>query len=251
MHRISFNEIDSTNEEVKRVFRKTGKAPLLIVSKHQTTGKGRNGRSWISPKNKGLYLSYGNLSETQKNITSRLMLISSLAVFDTIKSLINTQHYSLKIKWPNDILIDEKKICGILNEGFLWAGKIFYITGIGINITEHSESEYQKDYKDRYTYLNKYISYNLNCKDLESICIDNILRYEKKTGFQDMICRYRENLYKPDHEIRVLKNKDNSVIKGKIVNIDDEGNLLICKSPSNSIISLNSAEILHEIPLFG
>ncbi len=138
MKRLYFDILDSTNEKAKRMLRnKEISSDTLIRALEQSSGKGRLGRSWLSKKGEGLYLSIIKEVDINKN-PSILTVAAAIAVF---KSLESFDVKDLGIKWPNDILIGSKKLCGILSELIEVDGRFFAIIGIGINVNNKSFSE--------------------------------------------------------------------------------------------------------------
>ncbi len=133
--KIHFDRIDSTNEEAKRVFReKPERNPILFWADEQTAGKGRNNREFFSPKNTGIYFSYLYCVKKPKEIKDRIFVTTAAAVF-TAEALRQYAGADAKIKWVNDIYLNEKKVCGILAEAVFDENSTAVIVGIGINLT--------------------------------------------------------------------------------------------------------------------
>ena len=108
-----FPEIDSTNEEAKRLCADGKGKNTVVIAASQTAGKGRLGRSFFSPEGAGVYFSViYELNAGSKNIG----LISSAAGLAVRDSVYNIFGLEAKIKWPNDVLVNGKKLCGILCE---------------------------------------------------------------------------------------------------------------------------------------
>src|SRR5690606_22693461 len=106
-----FDSIDSTNKKAKEIAIDESEGAVLIAEE-QTQGKGRMGRSWVSPKSKGIWMSIILKPDLEPMKVPKLTLIGAAAVHKALDNMgIKTQ-----IKWPNDILINGKKICGILTE---------------------------------------------------------------------------------------------------------------------------------------
>ena len=125
-------EIDSTNEELKRLAAEGAEHGTALCADYQTSGKGRRGRTWDSPKGDNIYLSILLRPELNPAEASMLTLIGALAVADSIEE---TTGAVCQIKWPNDLVLDGKKVCGILTEMSSDQGGIRYvIVGIGINV---------------------------------------------------------------------------------------------------------------------
>ena len=108
--------------------------PILFWADEQTAGKGRNNREFFSPKNTGLYFSYLYCVKKPKEIKDRIFVTTAAAVF-TAKALRQYAGADAKIKWVNDIYLNEKKVCGILAEALFDEAYTAIIVGIGINLT--------------------------------------------------------------------------------------------------------------------
>ena len=127
-----YETIDSTNEEAKR--RALGGAPdgSVFVAEQQTGGKGRLGRSWASPAGTGLWFSVLLRPGILPMRVSVTTLLAGLAVCRAVRDLTGCD---ARIKWPNDIVIGGKKICGILTEMAAEIDRIeFVVVGIGVNV---------------------------------------------------------------------------------------------------------------------
>ncbi len=133
-----FNQIDSTNLYAKQYISSAkNNLPALIVSQSQTKGKGRLGRTFISPKNTGIYMSIIYSPKEKITEPAKITAFSAVAVRRAIKKVFDL---NLSIKWINDLYFNEKKVCGILTEGTanFETGTIDNaIIGIGINLIEN------------------------------------------------------------------------------------------------------------------
>ncbi len=131
--KFKFKKVKSTNSTALRIIKKTNYTLGMVVAETQTEGRGQYGRKWASLKG-NLFVSFFNeLKKTNLSINvitkSNCLLVKNLLSKFTNKRI--------TVKKPNDLLIDKKKISGILQEIILTKGKKFLITGIGINITKH------------------------------------------------------------------------------------------------------------------
>lgn len=128
----TFHELDSTNAELKRIVASGGELAegLIIRADQQTAGRGRQGRIWHGPAG-NLYASF-LLAAPQKNIAPQIGFVATVAVIDALSQLADVP---LTCKWPNDVLITGKKVCGILPELVVdERGGDWIILGIGINL---------------------------------------------------------------------------------------------------------------------
>ena len=130
----NLEEVDSTNTYLKAYLGKDA-LPSLAVTDNQTAGKGRMGRVWSCPKGENIAMSYLFCpSKDTKNLSS-VTLLAALAITDAIRELFPV---SAGIKWPNDVIVGTKKICGILTEMVSDGTANYVIIGIGINVNTTS-----------------------------------------------------------------------------------------------------------------
>ena len=125
---------NSTNTDVKALMEDGGKSGILLVADEQLKGRGRRGRDWETPKGTTISMTLGLKPEFPPDCASMLTLINAMSVARAIKEQLSLD---AKIKWPNDIVIGGKKVCGILTEMSAEAGYIHYVvigTGINANI---------------------------------------------------------------------------------------------------------------------
>lgn len=126
-----FEEVESTQNVAKTLVDAGLEEGTVVIAEKQTRGRGRVGREWFSPKG-GLWLSIILKPNIPTSKVQRLSLLAGVAVAKTLKKLYKL---NAKLKWPNDVLIEGKKICGILVEASGDVDKVNYvIVGIGINI---------------------------------------------------------------------------------------------------------------------
>lgn len=140
---IYFSEqMASTNNEARLLAEQGAVHGSLILTGEQTSGKGRFGRTWVSPKDAGISMSILLKPQILPLNASMLTLVAALAVSDAI----NEVGLSGSIKWPNDIMIGNKKVCGILTEMSADMDRINYVViGMGINVnTNHFPKELEE-----------------------------------------------------------------------------------------------------------
>lgn len=138
----AFDEIDSTNNEAKRRAEADRGSAVLYVTDHQTAGRGRRGHDFYSPKGSGLYFTLSLPLSAQPADIQVMTCVAAVSTCEAIEALTGTQP---RIKWVNDILIDGKKVAGILTE-LVSNGQnrpLSVIIGIGINLTtDHFPAEF-------------------------------------------------------------------------------------------------------------
>ena len=129
---ISYRKVDSTNIVAYELAEKGMKEGTVILADEQVKGKGRHGRHWTSPSKGGIYMSCILRPSITPNEISRITLLAAIAVAQAIRDV---TFLEVTIKWPNDIMIDHKKLCGILTEMKAEQDSVdFVVLGIGINV---------------------------------------------------------------------------------------------------------------------
>ena len=143
--RYHFAKIDSTNKKAKELAMAGCSHGTLVTAKSQQAGVGRRGRSWSSEEETGIYMSLVLRPDIKTESAVSLTLVVAMAVARAINNLLKEclpEPVSTQIKWPNDIVLHKKRICGILTELSLEETKIDYIiVGIGINVSNRSFPE--------------------------------------------------------------------------------------------------------------
>ncbi|MFO0388416.1 MAG: biotin--[acetyl-CoA-carboxylase] ligase [Alphaproteobacteria bacterium] len=132
-HLLSFDTLDSTNEEAKRLAKAGGGHGAVIWAKKQTAGKGRMSRNWVSA-NGNLFVSVLLQPEKPLSEASQLSFVAALAVVESLVDLL-PKGKKIHCKWPNDILVGDKKLGGILLESFSAPDTgNWVVVGVGVNV---------------------------------------------------------------------------------------------------------------------
>lgn len=228
-----FDCIDSTNTYLKENIKNLPFGHIVLANE-QYKGRGRLNRSFLSTKDKGVYLSI--LIEPNCSIEEslKLTILTSVAVFSAIKKNYNIE---IKLKWVNDLIYNNLKIGGILCEGEveLNSQKLNnMIIGIGINVKEMS---FPKELKDIATSIENHSNIKISRNDLISDIINFFDLYFFKE--KDYMKIYKDNFLLQNTEIIVYQN--NTKYNAIAIGIDESGALVVKKD--NEIIKLNSGEI--------
>lgn len=225
-----FDKIDSTNTESLRQLKKgLIKDYKIILAHEQTNGRGRIGRNFYSPKDNGIYMSiiipYNDINP---------LVLTAKAAVSVAKSLEDIIDEKIYIKWVNDLIVDDKKICGILTEGFIdyKTDKLSnIIIGIGINLNNKNYF-IPKDLEN----IIKPIDFDKNIdfsKIIADIFNDIILDY-------DFLEYYRDNSYVLNKEIYYIKG--DKKIYAKAIDIAKDGSLIVINTQGETV-KLNTGEI--------
>lgn len=129
---IYFDEVDSTNTRVKELGAAGAPHGTLVVAETQNAGKGRRGRSWESPAGSSISMTILLRPDFEPNRAPMLTLVMAHSIAAAIQEQTRAE---VRIKWPNDLVVNRKKICGILTEMSAGEGGIHYVLiGVGINV---------------------------------------------------------------------------------------------------------------------
>lgn len=221
-----FKETTSTNIIAEQYAKEGVPEGALVIAEKQTHGKGRRGRSWFSPAGEGVYMSIILRPPISPNEAPKLTLIASVATAETLLCLTSSR---ITIKWPNDVLINEKKVAGILTEISAEIDKIHHvIVGIGVNVNTPEES-FPSDIKDRATSIFVETGEHISRVKVVQTFLERFeKRYEqfKSNGFQSVMLRWKQltDMIGKNISVGLI---DNTSFTGEVVNIDEDGFLLL------------------------
>lgn len=226
-------EIDSTNQEAFRLLEAKTAGNHLILADAQTAGRGRRGRTWQSPAGGGLYMSLLYHFSADSAQLQGLSLVTALSVHSVLSSLSSME---IKLKWPNDLLVGNKKLSGILLESRIGDSTLPIVIGIGIN---YALAEDVKAEIDRPVVALNELNHSPPGREelAAAICsqlIKNIDRY-CAAGFAPFQSNWNAN----DRylEADVVIDSGNNRLIGKSLGVDAEGALILQTAAGEQLIS--------------
>lgn len=235
---IQLESVDSTNAYAKLLLETEHKSPFWIAAEHQTNGRGRYQRKWISYKG-NLFCSRVYSAGNALEHASNLSFVAALAVAETLLKFVSPE--LIKIKWPNDVLLRGKKVSGILLESFNCRNKNYIIIGIGINLSHHPEGNLYPA-----TNLLDNISaksFKLSPSGILDILID---RFEtiNEIYFKEGFTAIREQWLQLSHNIpgEVEVKLLNEHFSGRATGIDLNGSLLV-SLPDGTIRNVSAGDV--------
>lgn len=234
---IVLSEIDSTNNYAKKLAVNGTENGTAVVSDYQTAGKGRMGRSFFSPKGAGLYVSL--VIRPDMDIISAQLITSctAVAVAEAIEKLCDCE---IKIKWVNDLFINDKKLCGILTEAsmnFEERNLDYAVIGIGINICTAEDTPYEL--KEIITSIEKETGIAVDRNALCGEVLNSLERHMLNIKNRKFIDEYRRRSFIFGKKVEVVGN--GKLKKGTAVGIDENANLIV-KLDEGQEITVNSGE---------
>lgn len=200
---VYYDETDSTNVQAKAAGERGEAHGTLFVADRQTSGKGRRGRSWESPSGHSIYMTILLKPEIAPVKAPMLTLVMALAVADGIQDAVGVD---TQIKWPNDIVLNKKKICGILTEMSTEIDYINYVViGVGIN---GNQETFPEELKETATSLKMETGKQIRRSEVIAAVMARFEQYyEQFAKDQDLSGirkAYEERLVNRDREVRIL-----------------------------------------------
>ena len=230
-------EIDSTNLWIKRLAKEGAPEGTLALAEFQSAGRGRLGRSWEVPEGTSVMMSILLRPKFEPQYAPTLTLVMGMAVAKAVKSL----GFDVSIKWPNDVVVSHKKICGILTEMGVRDGKIDYaVIGVGINV---NIKEFPEEMVDKATSLYLESGKEFDRSQIPGLVMEAFEKYYEKfaatcdlSGLKE---EYESILANYDQPVRVLaKEPYEGVARG----ITDGGELLVEKT-DGTIVAVSAGEV--------
>ncbi|MCR5282437.1 MAG: biotin--[acetyl-CoA-carboxylase] ligase [Lachnospiraceae bacterium] len=242
-----YDTTGSTNTDCKAYMEQEVSGSVLVAAANQNAGKGRRGRSWSSPENTSVSFSLGLIPPFDPDKASMLTLVMALAVSRALEELTGLK---AGIKWPNDIVLDGKKVCGILTEMHLRDQKEpFVVIGVGINV---SQTEFEPEIRQVATsLLSELQRHTKNADDacpgrakLTAACVNHF-----ETAYESFLTTCDLSALKEDYEGRMInKGREVRVLdpagayNGIAKGITDEG-LLLVRGQNNELTSVYAGEV--------
>ena len=238
---LYFDTIDSTNTKAQELAEKGYPSGTLVVADKQESGKGRRGRSWVSPSGTGIFMTLMIKPDINPNNASMLTLVAALAVAKAITSVTGEE---AMIKWPNDIVVNSKKVCGILTEMNAQFDYINHIVvGIGINV--HNES-----FPEEISQMASSLLIEAGGKRFHraQIIAETMSYFEqyydiflKTQDLSALVREYDELLVNRNKSVRVLDPKE--PFDGKAMGITPKGELIVDTWESRKLVSSGEVSV--------
>lgn len=238
---LYFDTIDSTNTKAQELAEKGYPSGTLVVADKQESGKGRRGRSWVSPSGTGIFMTLMIKPDINPNNASMLTLVAALAVAKAITSVTGEE---AMIKWPNDIVVNGKKVCGILTEMNAQFDYINHIVvGIGINV--HNES-----FPEEISQMASSLMIEEGGKRFHraQIIAETMSYFEqyydtflKTQDLSALVREYDELLVNRNKSVRVLDPKE--PFDGKAMGITPKGELIVDTWESRKLVSSGEVSV--------
>lgn len=227
-----FWEVDSTMRVAKGLAKRGAEEGTIVVAESQSRGRGRLGREWSSPVG-GIYCTVILRPKVSPAYAPRISLMASVAVAQTIRRLFGLP---AELKWPNDVLIGGKKVCGILAEMEAEMDEVDFVNlGIGINVNCSISQQ-------RATSLRDELGTDVSRKEVLSAVLAEIQRQQGILTREDLLGEWKELSATLDREVTVVSLGEE--IAGKAIDVDPSGALIV-KCRDGSLRRVLAGDCLH------
>ena len=230
---VYYHETDSTNTRAKQAAEEGEKSGTLFITECQTGGRGRRGRSWESPAGSGIWMSLLLRPEIKPFDASMLTIVAAMGMKDAIEEIIGggtgQGGIHCKIKWPNDIVLGDRKICGMLTEMSAETDWINYVViGIGVNV---NTTEFDDSIKDMASSILLQTGSSVKRSDVVVAFARHFSRYYdeflKECNLSGLADDYNKALINVGRDVKIVE-RDGSFV-AKAVGIDETGSLIVEK----------------------
>lgn len=242
-----FDQVESTNDLAYGYLSNPAIDMVAVLAETQTSGRGRRGRAWTSPKGAGLLMSIGLSYESSPALHyEEWPLLASWALH---RALTHVIHENVHIKWPNDIVLNEKKLAGILTELSSSANRRNLIIGFGINVNLRLE-DLPEELRKKATSMFVETGQMYNRNKLAALIIDEIQQLRKHVShglrFSDIHEEWVAHCQTIGRHVRIVQGRD--LIEGVASSIDHSGILTVIDD-TGTHHRIASGEIIETSPL--
>ena len=233
-----FEEVSTTMDVAAELGMKGAPEGAVVLAELQTKGKGRLGRTWFSPRYKGIYFSLLLKPKISLNQAAVLTLLCAVSICEAVKVVSSLE---AQIKWPNDILIHNKKVGGILTELNAEMDEIrFVVMGVGINVNNDKKSLISGATSLRQHKGEAVSRIELLQEILRKIEKNYFIFLEK--GSRPIIEKWREHAITLGRRVKIYSHHEH--VEGHAVDIDNDGALLLRKD-SGLTQKITSGDVIH------
>ena len=230
-----FDEVDSTMDIARELARKQCPHFTVVIAGRQKKGRGRLKRSWLSSEG-GLFFTTVIRPKIPPVLSSRVNLAASMILAQTLRNMFNI---NAMVKWPNDVLVDGKKISGILSEMEAEIDRVNFISiGIGVNVNNDPTP-----YEPMATSLKKILGKEIPRIDVLKAFLDHFEDAVNDAEFDNVVSEWKKYTETLNRHVRIVTAHE--VFEGLAVDVDDNG-ALILKLADGSMKKIIYGDCFHE-----
>ena len=229
---IQLDDVSSTNLYLRKLIKdKSINENILVSTNYQEKGRGQRSNIWESEKNMNILISFLYVHTTNNYDLFKFNMLISLAIYDFLSKYFKT---GLKIKWPNDLMINNKKIAGVLVQNI--ESNFKSIIGVGININQKEFKNFSPQATSFSNELNKEFNRNALILEFMNNFENYLINYFQ---FNDLKNSYMLKIYKFKQQTNFLNNLKQ--FKGEIMNFNSSGEIIIKRG--DEFLSFKNGEV--------
>lgn len=230
-----YPELTSTMDVAKEMARQGAQHLSVIVAERQNKGRGRLSRRWVS-KDGGLYFTVILRPQVPLNLAGRYNFAASVALVKVFRELYQVEAH---VKWPNDILINEKKLCGMISEIDAAEDMVAFLNiGIGINVNNDPTPE-----EPNATSLCNVLGRQVNRQEILASFLDKFDHTIQNQTLDAIIEEWKEYTITLNRQVKIVTTRDTH--EGRAVDIDEDG-ALILEQADNSLLKVVYGDCFHQ-----
>lgn len=238
-----YEEIGSTNDEAFRLGTQGAPEGTVVIAESQSAGRGRLQRVWHSPAASNIYTSVILRPDLEAWQAPQLSIAAGVAVAETLNSFCPGK---VVLKWPNDVLLNERKVCGILAQMKISAGGVeFVVLGIGINVNIKRE-QFPRDILDVATSLREACGREISRTELIISLYENLAKWYKQLlqkGFSPVRGKWLTMTAMIGRDVQVISRDE--ALSGRALGLADDGSLILLTTGDKEVkISAGDATII-------
>lgn len=232
---IYYAELTSTMDAAKHLARKGCPDFTTVIAGRQKNGRGRLSRQWLSEKG-GLYFTMVLRPDLPPVLSFRVGLLASVTLARILNEIFGID---VRVKWPNDLLVDERKICGMLSELEAEADRVAFINiGIGLNVNNDPSP-----IEPAATSLKNILGRKVSIKEILARYLDLFEAQMQTAAYDEVVEQWKQFTVTLNRDVRVVTTHE--VLTGKAIDIDDTG-ALVLKCSDGSLKTIRYGDCFHQ-----
>lgn len=232
---IYYAELTSTMDAAKHLARKGCPDFTTVIAGRQKNGRGRLSRQWLSEKG-GLYFTMVLRPDLPPVLSFRVGLLASVTLARILNEIFGI---NVRVKWPNDLLVDERKICGMLSELEAEADRVAFINiGIGLNVNNDPSP-----IEPAATSLKNILGRKVSIKEILARYLDLFEAQMQTAAYDEVVEQWKQFTVTLNRDVRVVTTHE--VLTGKAIDIDDTG-ALVLKCSDGSLKTIRYGDCFHQ-----
>lgn len=232
---IYYAELTSTMDAAKHLARKGCPDFTTVIAGRQKNGRGRLSRQWLSEKG-GLYFTMVLRPDLPPVLSFRVGLLASVTLARILNEIFGI---NVRVKWPNDLLVDERKICGMLSELEAEADRVAFINiGIGLNVNNDPSP-----IEPAATSLKNILGRKVSIKEILARYLDSFEAQMQTAAYDEVVEQWKQFTVTLNRDVRVVTTHE--VLTGKAIDIDDTG-ALVLKCSDGSLKTIRYGDCFHQ-----